>query len=98
MDLLDELLKAPSGHSHVLDALRTLLADGKARSPEDLCSEAIAQGLVPPGTIAKYIYNALVGCINREQLRGDRPTFIELPDGRFRLNVPLDALQLLCSR
>lgn len=90
MDVMGELLLSPSGHSHVLDALRTLLADGTPRTPDELCELAIAKGLVPKGTIAKYVYNALVGCINREQLHGDKPTFVELPDGRFRLNVPLD--------
>lgn len=90
MEIVDGLFLGPSGHSHILDALRLLLADGKARTPDELCAAAIAKGLVPSGTIAKYVYNALVGCIEREQLRGEKPTFQELPDGRFRLNVPVD--------
>jgi hypothetical protein len=78
------------GKSHVLDAVKTLLAGGRARSAEDLCTAGIAAKLLPPGTLAKYVYNAIVGLIGRQQLRGERPDFVELADGRFRLNVPLD--------
>ncbi len=79
-----------AGHSHVLDAVRTLLADGEPHSAQELCASGVARHLLPAGTIAKYVYNAIVGSINRDQLRGLRPAFVELEDGRFRLNVPVD--------
>ena len=87
--MLDQLLSTGT-HSRVLDAMQKLLTDGSAASPEDLCARGIAAHLLPPETIPKYVYNALVGSINRDQLRGARATFVELADGTFRLNVPLD--------
>ncbi len=90
MDLLDELLRAPSGHSHVLDAVQALLSDGEPRSAQQLCDDGIARGLLPKDTIAKYVHHAISELIDRERLHGERPTFVELADGRFALNVPQD--------
>jgi DNA primase len=81
---------AADGHSHVVSALKHLLADGKAHAAEDLCAAGIAAKLLPPGTKPKYVVNAVRGLIGRQQLRGERADFVELADGRFRLNVPVD--------
>jgi bifunctional non-homologous end joining protein LigD len=81
---------AADGHSHVVAALKQLLADGKAHAAEDLCAAGIAAKLLPPGTKPKYVVNAVRGLIGRQQLRGERADFVELADGRFRLNVPVD--------
>jgi DNA primase len=78
------------GHSHVVDALKQLMADGKAHAAEDLCAAGIAAKLLPPQTKPDYIINAVRGLIGREQLRGDHIDFVELADGRFRLNVPVE--------
>jgi bifunctional non-homologous end joining protein LigD len=81
---------AADGHSHVVSALKQLLADGKAHAAEDLCAAGIAAKLLPPGTKSKYVVNAVRGLIGRQQLRGERADFVELADGRFRLNIPVD--------
>lgn len=83
-------VNAADSHSHVVSALKQLLADGKAHAAEDLCAAGIAAKLLPPGTKAKYIVNAVRGLIGRQQLRGERADFVELADGRFRLNVPVE--------
>ncbi len=78
-----------AGHSHVLDALRQLLASGRSATIETLCAEGIAGGLLPAGTLAKYVANAVRGETGRQQLRGERPSFVF--DGDYvRLNVPRD--------
>lgn len=77
-------------HAHVVDAMRQLLGDGAARSAEELCASGIANGLLAATTKVKYVENALRGLIDRQTLRGERPDFVELADGRFRLNVPLE--------
>jgi bifunctional non-homologous end joining protein LigD len=77
-------------HQHVVDALKQLLADGQAHAADDLCAAGIAAHLLPPGTKPEYVVNAVRGLIGRQTLRGERPDFVELVDGRFRLNVPLD--------
>jgi hypothetical protein len=79
-----------TGHSHVLDAVRQLLADGKPHSPAELCAQGIAAKLLPAGTIPKYVLHAITAEMDRERLAGGRPAFQELPDGTFRLNVPSD--------
>jgi bifunctional non-homologous end joining protein LigD len=81
---------ATQGHNHVVDALKQLLADGKAHAAEELCAAGIAAKLLPPSTVPKYIVNAVRGLIGRQQLRGERADFVELVDGRFRLNIPVD--------
>jgi DNA primase len=83
-------VNAADGHSHVVTALKQLMADGKAHAAEDLCAAGIAAKLLPPGTKPKYVVNAVRGLIGRQQLRGERADFVELADGRFRLNVPVD--------
>jgi hypothetical protein len=85
----DYILNA-AGHDHVLAALRQILADGRARSLDELCNAGVKPGLLPAGTIPKYVYQAVAAAIDRSILRGERAEFIELSDGRFRLNVRPD--------
>jgi hypothetical protein len=89
-EVLDDTALEAAGHDHVLVAMRQLLADGRAMSVEDLCKAGIDAGLLPAGTVPKYVYQAIAGAINRSLLRGERPEFVELSDGRFRLNVRAD--------
>jgi hypothetical protein len=75
----------------VLAAVRTLLADGKARSAEELCASAIGQGLLADGTIPNYVRNSIKTLLDRQRDRGEAPEFVQLRDGRYRLDVPVDA-------
>ncbi len=79
------------GHGAVLAAIRTLLADGKAYSAEDLCALGIQHGLLAPGTIPNYVRNAIKTLLDRQRDRGEKPEFVELRDGRYRLDVPVDS-------
>lgn len=80
-----------SGHGAVLAAIRTLLADGKAHSAEELCALGIHQGLLAESTIPNYVRNAIKTLLDRQRDRGDVPEFVQLRDGRFRLDLPVDA-------
>src|ERR1700682_5473079 len=68
--------------------MRVVLADGNPRSPRELTDKALAKHLLPEGTNEKYVYNALNNYCGRQRLKGERPEFIHLQAGRFRLNVP----------
>src|ERR1700730_18346543 len=85
-----EIGEAAAGKDHVLAAMRELLSDGNAWTVRALLDTSIAKGLVPKSTNAKYIYNAIVNFIGRQRLRGERPEFVRLPDGTFRINAPRD--------
>ena len=80
-----------SGHGAVLAAVRTLLADGKARSADELCASGIRQGLLADGTIPNYVRNSIKTLLDRQRDRGEAPEFVQLRDGRYRLDVPVDA-------
>jgi hypothetical protein len=75
----------------VLAAVRTLLADGRARSAEELCALGIRQGLLAEETIPNYVRNAIKTLLDRQRDRGEVPEFVQLRDGRYRLDVPVDA-------
>jgi hypothetical protein len=79
------------GHGAVLAAVRTLLADGKAHSAEELCALGIEHGLLTPSTIPNYVRNAIKTLLDRQRDRGEKPEFVLLRDGRYRNDVPLDA-------
>ena len=87
---MDVYALGPQDHGHMLSALRELLSDGRARTVEDLCAEAIKRGLVPASTKPKYFFHAVDTVIDRAQLRGEKPEFVVLLDGRIRLNIPID--------
>ena len=80
-----------SGHGAVLAAIRTLLADGKAHSAEELCALGIRQGLLAETTIPNYVRNAIKTLLDRQRDRGEAPEFVQLRDGRYRLDLPVDA-------
>jgi hypothetical protein len=80
-----------SGHGAVLAAVRTLLADGKAHSAEELCALGIRQGLLGEATIPNYVRNAIKTLLDRQRDRGEAPEFVQLRDGRYRLDLPVDA-------
>lgn len=80
-----------SGHGAVLAAIRTLLADGKAHSAEELCALGVQQGLLVEGTIPNYVRNAIKTLLDRQRDRGEQPEFVQLRDGRYRLDLPVDA-------
>jgi len=80
-----------SGHGAVLAAIRTLLADGKAHSAEELCALGIRQGLLAESTIPNYVRNAIKTLRDRQRDRGEAPEFVQLRDGRYRLDLPVDA-------
>ena len=75
----------------MLAAIRTLLADGKAYSAEDLCALGIEHKLLAPATIPNYVRNAIKTLLDRQRDRGEKPEFALLRDGRYRLDMPLDA-------
>ncbi len=91
MRLFSERAIRGSGHGAVLAAVRTLLADGKPLSAEELCALGIRQGLLPEGTIPNYVRNAIKTLLDRQRDRGEPPEFVQLRDGRYRLDLPVDA-------
>jgi hypothetical protein len=80
-----------NGHGAVLAAVRTLLADGKAYSADELRALGIAQKLLVPATIPNYVRNAIKTLLDRQHDRGEKPEFALLRDGRYRLDMPVDA-------
>jgi len=80
-----------SGHGAVLAAIRTLLADGKARSADELCALGVEHGLLAEGTIPNYVRNAIKTLLDRQRDRGEAPEFVQLRDGRYRVDLPVDA-------
>ena len=80
----------PDGKAHVLAAVREVLKDGRARSVREIWEAAVAAGGLAKDSSSKYVYNTLIQAIGRQRLHGERPEFVHLPDGRFRLNVPQD--------
>src|ERR1700731_3281687 len=79
------------GHGAVLAAIRTLLADGKAYSAHEICALGLERGLLASGTIPNYVRNAIKTLLDRQRDRGDKPEFVLLRDGRYRLDLPVDA-------
>ncbi len=91
MRLLANRAVPGGGHGAVLAAIRTLLADGKACSAEELCALGIEHKLLAPGTIPNYVRNAIKTLLDRQRDRGEKPEFMLLRDGRYRLDMPVDA-------
>ena len=80
-----------AAHGTVLAAIRTLLADGKAYSADELCALGIEHKLLAPATIPNYVRNAIKTLLDRQRDRGEKPEFVLLRDGRYRLDMPVDA-------
>ncbi len=76
--------------SPVLDAVFSILADGKPRSTVEIVEAGRRRGLFSPHTTPQQISGALALHIERALLHGRKPLVIEDPDRRFRLNRPID--------
>jgi DNA primase len=84
------VLVSGEGHGQILVAVRAVLADAKPHSAAEICSEGIARGLLPATTIPAYVQHGIATLLDRERDRGEKPEFVILPDGAYRLNVPVD--------
>lgn len=76
--------------SPLLDAALAILADGKARSADEILAEAVKRGLLDQNQTRKHLYTALSQYIQRALGRGNKPLLVEESDHRFRLNRPMD--------
>ncbi|HET6895470.1 MAG TPA: hypothetical protein VFH72_08855 [Candidatus Baltobacteraceae bacterium] len=77
-------------HGHVLQAALQILQDGVPRDAKQILQEAIAQKLLPPSTLSKYVYTSLLEYIVRTSGHGHRPAIVQDHDRRFRINEPPD--------
>ena len=84
------IMVSGSGHGQILAAVRAVLADAKPHTAAEICSAGIARGLLPPATIPAYVQHGISTLLDRERDRGEKPEFVILPDGAYRLNVPVD--------
>jgi Holliday junction resolvase len=71
-------------------AIRTILADGHARDAHEICAISIQRGMLPPSEKWTYVLHALQTLLSRQAQRGEQPEFVQLPDGKFRINGPID--------
>jgi DNA primase len=84
------LLVSGEGHGQILAAVRAVLADAKPHSAADICREGIARGLLPATTVPAYIQHGITTLLDRERDRGEKAEFVILPNGDYRLNIPVD--------
>ncbi len=89
-DAAPALLVSGEGHGQILAAVRAILADERAHSAAEICASAIARGLLPASTIPAYVQHGIATLLDRQRDRGEKPEFVLLPDGTYRLNVPLN--------
>jgi hypothetical protein len=75
---------------HVITAAIAVLADGLARSSDEICAEALRRGLVPKATSKRYVYTALIEYIARTKGHERKPLIVQDADRRFRANHPAD--------
>jgi hypothetical protein len=75
---------------HVITAAVAVLADGLPRSSDEICTEALARGLVPKRTSKRYVYTALIEYIARTKGHERKPLIVQDADRRFRANHPAD--------
>jgi Restriction endonuclease len=80
--------QAPRGH--IITAAIEILEDGKPRTADELLAEALKRKLVPPNTLHKYVYSALIEYIARQIGRGRRPPIVQDALRRFCINEPPD--------
>ncbi len=82
----------PGGNKRgtLLQAAVNILADGKARTADEILAQALKAGVIAH-TTAAVLYVSLISYITRCQGRGRKPAIVEDPDKRFRLNEPPDA-------
>jgi DNA primase len=84
------VLVSGSGHGQILATVRAVLADAKPHTAAEICREGIARGLLPATTLPAYVQHGIATLLDRERDRGEKPEFIVLPDGEYRLNVPVN--------
>ncbi len=85
-----EDVEAVGVRGHVITAAIAVLADGLPRTAAEICTQALAHGLVPPRTSKKYVYTALIEYIARTKGRERKPAIVQDSDRRFRANHPAD--------
>lgn len=76
--------------SPIIDAALAVLADGKARTADEILAAATARGLFTADMTRKRVYTALSQYVERALGRGRKPQILEDEQHRFRLNHPLD--------
>jgi hypothetical protein len=104
---------SPAPRGHIIVAAVGILSDGKPRTSQEILAEALDHKLVPPATLNKYVYSALIEYIARQLGRGRKPPIVQDAQRRFRINEPPDdwpdlaplpehpadeAVQALCDR
>jgi hypothetical protein len=72
--------------SPIIDAALAVLADGKARSADEILAEAQKRGLLDASVTRKHVYTALSEYIIRAVGSGRRPELTEDVEDRFRIN------------
>lgn len=85
-----EFMWTPAPRGHIITAAVEILGDGKARTSQEILTEALRRKLVPPNTLNKYVYTALIEYIARQIGRGRKPPIVQDAQKRFRINEPLD--------
>ncbi len=74
----------------VLEASFAILADGNARTANDILQEGWRRGVFERTQSQKNLYAALTHYVERMLVRGRKPVIVQDPDRRFRLNRPID--------
>ncbi|MBC5825853.1 MAG: restriction endonuclease [Candidatus Eremiobacteraeota bacterium] len=67
-----------------------VLADGRARSCDEILTQAVHLGLLPASTPSHQLYVALIEYISRARGVGRVPQIVQDEERRFRLNEPAD--------
>lgn len=80
----------PEPRGRIINAAIEILDDGKARTADEICAEAIARDLIPNTTLRKYVYSALIEYIARSMGRRRKPPIVQDAQRRFRINEPPD--------
>ncbi len=80
----------PAPHGSVIRAAIEILADGKARTADQILHEALQLGLLTADTKRKYVYTALTEYIARQVAHNRRAPFLQDEQRRFRINEPAD--------
>ena len=79
---------APDG---ILSAALAVLADGKARTPQEILTEGIAMGVFAPSLTRKHLYTDLYEYVMRTLGVGKKPEILhDEAQKTFRINRPLD--------
>ncbi len=73
-----------------ISAAMHILADGIARSADQILTEAVHQHLLAADYQAKYVYTALIEYIARANGNGRKPYIVQDENRNFRLNEPPD--------